>query len=72
MDEMNARLRALFEEVAEKKTTDFPQQDIKSERLEFLGLSGGHSPDKPRKRTNGVRLFDVTVCLKLDPDMSGT
>ena len=51
MDEMNARLGALFEEVAEKKTTDFPQQDIKSERLEFLGLSGGQSPDKPRKRS---------------------
>ena len=51
MDEINARLGALFEEFAEKKTTDFPQQDIKSERLEFLGLSGGHSPNKPRKRT---------------------
>ena len=51
MDEMNDRLRALFEEVAEKKTTDFPPQEIKSERLEFLGLLGGHSPEKPRKRT---------------------
>ena len=51
MDQMNARLGALFEEFAEKKTTDFPPQDIKSERLEFLGVSGGHSPDKPRKRT---------------------
>ena len=51
MDEMNARLGALFEEFAEKKTTDFPPQDIKSERLEFLGLSGGQSPDKARKRS---------------------
>ena len=51
MDEMNARLRALFDKVAEKKTTDFPPQDINGERLEFLGLSGGHSPDKPRKRS---------------------
>ena len=51
MDRMNARLGALFEEFAEKKTTDFPPPDIKRKRLKFLGISGGNSPDKPRKRS---------------------
>ena len=51
MDQMNARLGALFEEFAEKKTTDFPPPEINGERLEFFGISGGNSPDKPRKRS---------------------
>ena len=51
MDEMNASLRALFDKVADKKTTDFPPQDIHGKHLEFLGLSGGQSPDKARKRS---------------------
>ena len=49
MDVMNTRLGELFQEFAEKKMTDFPPTDDASERLEFLGLSGGKSPDRAQK-----------------------